>query len=187
MKALTLAAGLILATSTSALASDMSPIPGVSYGVNAGSAATNALLEQCLSEDSSSRAIRSCTKLLRAAGPNETVRAQILARRGLHKMAMGRFEEATTDFTRSGDLADHEGLATLGQGFAAMLDNDIVTAKAKFEDCNNAGEIAPLAEYGLGMTYQMSGDQDRARLAFERALELRPGWDAAEEQMALLD
>ncbi|GLQ21282.1 tetratricopeptide repeat protein [Algimonas porphyrae] len=187
MKAFFLAAGLALATATTAAAVETFPDSGIAYGLSTGTATSQGLLSDCMSEDSSSRAIRACTKVLRAAGPDETIRAHILSRRGLHKMALGRFDDAATDFTRAGDLADHEGLATLGQGFAAMLDNDLMAARGHFEDCSNRGSVAPLAEYGLGLTYQMAGDTVKARQAYQRALDLRPGWDAVAVQMETLD
>jgi Tfp pilus assembly protein PilF len=104
----------------------------------------------------------------------------------LHQLALGRHDDAAKDFSRAGILSDDLAIESLGHGFAAMMDNDLATARRKFEDCNNQGSIAPLAEYGLGLTHQMAGETDAAREAYTRALTLRPGWVAVSEQMATL-
>ncbi|GHB03544.1 hypothetical protein GCM10009069_27720 [Algimonas arctica] len=182
MKTLLLSATLVLAmTGTAAANETLTPT-----GLNAVQSPAHAALNDCLSVDSSSRAVRACTKALRASAPKADVRSQLYARRALHQMALGRQDNAVKDFTRAGDLANDRGLESIGHGFAAMMSNDLTTARRKFEDCNDQSRHAPLAEYGLGLTYQMSGETDAARDAYARALSLRPGWTAVTEQMATL-
>lgn len=186
MKTFLLSAGIVLAMSATAAASETFPNALLSDGLSAVPSPAQASLNDCVSLDSSSRAIRACTKALRAAAPNNDVRSQLYTRRALHQMALGRHDDAAQDFTRAGDLANDTGLESLGHGFAAMMENDLTTARRKFEDCNKQGGIAPLAEYGLGLTHQMAGETDAARDAYARALSLRPGWVAVTEQMATL-
>jgi tetratricopeptide (TPR) repeat protein len=161
--------------------------PALADGLSSIPASLQQTLSQCLSEDSSSRAIRACTKTIRASAPNADARAHLYTRRALHKMALGRFDDAAGDFDRAADLSGNDDLGTLGQGFAAMMDQDLTTAMASFESSNDNAATAPLAEYGLGLTYQMAGDSDEARKAYERALELRPGWTAVSERVEQLD
>lgn len=186
MKTFLISAGLVLAMSGTAIASETFPEALTSTGLSGVQSPAQASFNNCLSMDSSSRAIRSCTKALRSSAPNDGVRAKLYTRRALHQMYLGRHDDAADDFTRAGDLANDSGLEALGHGFAAMMDNDLTTARRKFEDCNNQGRHAPLAEYGLGLTYQMAGETDAARDAYIRALNLRPGWRAVTEQMATL-
>lgn len=187
MKTFLLSAGLVLAMTATASASETFPNATIDNGLNALPSPAQASLNSCLSTESSSRAVRACTKALRTSAPNADVRSQLYTRRALHQMALGRHDNAVEDFTRAGDLANDRGLESLGHGFAAMMENDLTTARRKFEDCNNQGNIAPLAEYGLGLTHQMAGETEAARDAYARALTLRPGWAAVSEQMATLE
>lgn len=145
-----------------------------------------AMVSDCLSDDSSSRAIRACTKFIKAAVPDAEVRSGLHVRRGLHQLALGRYDKASDDFDQAARLNGNDDFARLGQGFAAMMDQDLMTARRKFEDCANRGGTASLAEYGLGLTFQMAGQTDAAREAYQRALVLRPGWSAVTEQLRSL-
>jgi len=187
MKSLILATSLTLVFAGTAAANGTVSSSTISNGINSISTQAQQTLDTCLSTESSSRAIRACTKSIRAATPNDDVRAQLYTRRALHRMALGRHDDAAKDFSRAGQLSEDSGLESLGLGFAAMMNNDLTTARRNFEDCNNQGNIAPLAEYGLGLTYQMAGETDDARHAYGRALALRPGWTAVSEQIATLE
>lgn len=186
MKALYLAAGLVLATATSAAATETFPDSAMSNGLSSVSADAKSMLGDCLSDESSSRAVRACTKAIRASVPNDDIRAHLYSRRALHRMALGRYDSAANDFARAGDLKNDETLTALGEGFTAMMRNDLTMAKARFEDCGHRGQVAPLAQYGLGLTYQMAGEERKALDAYQRALDLRPGWTAVAEQAATL-
>lgn len=187
MKSLYLAAGLVLATAVATSATETFSNSSIANSLNTVPAAAQADIDDCLSTESSSRAVRACSKAIRAAQPSNEVRAHLYTRRALHRMALGRYDDAAGDFTRAGELKNDESLELLGHGFTAMMQNDLAKARRKFEDCNNRGKIAPIAEYGLGLTYQMAGAKVDARNAYERALSLRPGWTAVAEQMASLE
>ncbi len=146
---------------------------------------SSALIADCTSETASSRAVRACTKAARLANTPD-VRGELIARRGLHRLALGQFDKAGTDFERAGSLTGDTSLASLGTGFAAMMEKDLPRARSAFDDCSNFGPLAPLAQYGLGLSYQMSGDTGMAREAYAAALEMRPGWAVATEQLASL-
>lgn len=187
MKSLFIAASLTLALCGTAVASGPVATSAITNGINSVSTQAQQTLSECLTTDSSSRAIRACTKSIRVAIPNDEVRAQLYTRRALHHMALGRHDDAAQDFSRAGQLSNDSGIESLGHGFTAMMSNDLIAARRNFEDCNNQGNIAPLAEYGLGLTYQMAGETDDARQAYTRALNMRPGWVAVSEQMATLE
>lgn len=186
MKKILLSAALLFATTASASATEVFTNPAAFDGLSAAPSAATALVDDCLSPDSSSRAIRACTKVMRASAPNKDIRARLLTQRAVHQMALGRFDAAAKDFTRAGELSGDAGLESMGHGFVAMLDEDLSSARANFEDCTRTASVAPLAEYGLGLTHQMAGETQAAADAYDRALALRPQWSAVTEQIETL-
>ncbi|WP_298918336.1 tetratricopeptide repeat protein [uncultured Algimonas sp.] len=187
MKTYLLAAGLTLATATGAYAQSGQSATAMADDLSGVPATISTTFNDCVATESSSRAIRACSKLIRASGASEDVRAQLYTRRALHKMALGRFDSASDDFSRAGDLSGDTGLASLGQGFAAIDDNNLSSARASFRDDSTEGRTAVLAEYGLGLTYQMEGKDADARAAYERALAINPEWRVPSERLETLD
>lgn len=187
MKHLLLSAGLVLALTTTASANETFANPDIANGLSSAPTEAQATLQDCLAPESSSRAIRACSKVLKMSVPNDEIRGELYTRRALHRMALGRLNDAARDFERAADLKGNDDLANLGQGFAAILQKDAVTARARFEDCGHRGEVASLAQYGLGLTYQMSGEATEALAAYRRALDLRPDWNLVADQIATLE
>lgn len=180
--ALALASGSAHATE---VFSDNSISSGLS-GVNV-QAAQN--LRHCLNADTeiaSSRSIRACTKAYQASIPSYELRSEILTRRGLLQFSNGKFDKAARDFTKASELSADNNLANLGKGFVALMENDTLSAKAKFRDCDDHGILAPLAAYGLALALEQDGEVQAAAQAYQQALELRPGWAAAQENLSNL-
>ena len=143
-------------------------------------------LQNCLSADTnvpSSKSIRACTKAYQSSIPSYELRSEILTRRGLLQFSRGKFEKASRDFAMAGDLSGDNNLANLGYGFAALMESDTQSAKAMFRDCDTHGKFAPLAAYGLGLALEQDGERQEAMKAYEQALQLKPGWDAAQENL----
>lgn len=187
MKKILLSASLVLATASAAQANEVFADPVFADGLTSTSAVVQEWIDDCLAETSSSKAIRACSKLIKAAPPKDDVKASLYTRRALHKMSLGRFDDASIDFRRAGDMSDTTEMANLGNGFAAMFNNDLETARIKFAETNEAARLAPLAAYGLGLTHEMEGDTDAARDAYEDALELRPDWKTVQDKVTELD
>jgi tetratricopeptide (TPR) repeat protein len=146
-------------------------------------------LRHCLSADTeiaSSRSIRACTKAYQASIPSYELRSEILTRRGLLQFSNGKFDKAARDFTKASELSADNNLANLGNGFAALMKSETQIAKAKFRDCDDHGKLAPLAAYGLALALEQDGDMQAAEQAYQQALELRPEWEAAKENLANL-
>jgi len=160
--------------------------PAIANGLSTLAPAALREAQDCLQADGTSRAVRACTKTLQAAAPLPDIKAEILARRGISQLSMGRFDKAADDFQRAGSLDGDNMMAALGDGFAAIMQNDHDRALARFQDCSDSEGVAALSAYGMGLSYQMHGDTESAREAFLAALDLRPGWDAVEEQLAML-
>ena len=146
-------------------------------------------LRDCLNADTdvaSSRSIRACTKAYQASIPSYKLRSEILTRRGLLQFSNGKFDKAARDFKKASKLSSDNNLANLGGGFAALMKHDTQSAKAKFQDCDKNGKLAPLAAYGLALSLEQDGDTQAAKQAYQRALDLKPGWAAAQENLANL-
>lgn len=146
-------------------------------------------LRHCLNADTevaSSRSIRACTKAYQASIPSYELRSEILTRRGLLQFSNGKFDKAARDFMKASKLSADNNLANLGSGFVALMNNDTQSAKAKFRDCDDHGQLASLAAYGLALAMEQDGETQSAAQAYQRALELRPNWDAAKQNLANL-
>jgi tetratricopeptide (TPR) repeat protein len=187
MKHFILAVGLTCALSTAAYAQEVFADPAIADGLATVPAVMQDTLNDCLSDESSSRAIRACSKAINASIPNSDIRSQLYIRRALHKMALGRFDGASMDFARAGELSGNADLTALGQGFSAMFSNDLDEAEARFAESQDDTQLAPLAHYGLGMTHHMAGEADEARAEYDRALTLRPDWQAVKDKKATLE
>ena len=160
--------------------------PAITNGLSTlpGSALRDA--RDCLSAEGTSRAVRACTKTLKMAAPLPEVKAELYARRGLSHLSLGRYAKAAADFQAAARMDGGNKMAALGEGFAAMMRDDHATALARFSDCADDDGVAALSAYGTAMSHHMQGNIDDARAAYAQALSLRPGWDAVEEQLALL-
>jgi len=138
-------------------------------------------LRNCLDADmklASSKAIRACSKAYKASIPNYEIRSEILTRRGLLQLSAGRLDKATRDFKKASMLNDQNEIAVLSQGYAALMAKNYDEAASFFSDCTLNKATAPLANYGLAMTKEMSGDKAGALEAYQKAAELKPTWNA---------
>lgn len=144
-------------------------------------------LRDCLQSDTqiaSSKAIRACSKAYRASIPLYDIRSDILTRRGLLQLSAGRFDKASRDFKSAAKLNKQNEFAYLGEGYAAILQQDYAKAAKFFNDCTTHDKAAPLAIYGLAMTKELSGDIQGAVQTYERAAKMRPDWQAPRAELA---
>ena len=179
----------IALASGSAHATEVFSDATVSSGLSGVDARAVENLQNCLEADTevaSSRSIRACTKAYQASIPSYDLRSEILTRRGLLQFSNGKFDKAARDFTKASKLSADNNLANLGYGFAALMENDTQSAKAKFRDCDEQGKLAPLAAYGLALALEQDGETRAAAQAYQKALDLKPDWAAARENLANL-
>ena len=138
-------------------------------------------LTNCLQADmeiASSKAIRACSKAYKASIPSYEVRSRILTQRGLLQLSAGRYDKASNDFKRAAKLNDENEFAYLGEGYAALMDQDFAQAIKLFNDCRTHDGAAPLAMYGLAMSKEMTGDIEGAVSYYTEAATMRPDWSA---------
>jgi len=171
---------------TSAYANEVYSNNGVTMAVPSVSTEAAQNLTLCLESDAqlaSSKAIRACSKAYKASIPSYNVRSAILTRRGVLQLSAGRFDKAARDFKTAGKLSAVNEFAYLGQGYAAMMNQDYAAAMQYFEDCKSHNTAAPLAYYGLAMTKELAGDKAGAFRAYQAATKLRPDWQAPLEEL----
>lgn len=190
MKAILITTCLAVVSATgSAHANEVFSDNSVSSGLASVNVEAVRNLRHCLeanTETASSRSIRACTKAYQASIPSYELRSEILTRRGLLQFSNGRFDKAARDFTKASKLSEDNNLANLGNGFAALMNNETQIAMTKFQDCDNHGQLAPLAAYGLGLALEQDGNKHGAMDAYQQALKLKPGWSVAQENLANL-
>lgn len=141
---------------------------------------------QCFEADKAipaNRAIRACTKALKESIPSYEIKSDLLTQRGFLQLTSGKIEKASRDFKKAAQLSNENEIAYLGQGLAAMENQDYETAISLFNDCKTHNTAAPLAYYSLGMAKELSGDKAGALKAFQHAAELRPDWEAPREEL----
>ncbi len=146
-------------------------------------------LNDCIYSDvkqSSSKAIRACSKAYKAAIPRRDIKSQILMRRGLLQLSAGRFDKASQDFNRASKLNGETELTSLGQGYIALMQQNYVAATEYFNDCNTNKNAAPIALYGLAMVKENSGDLKGAVETYKAASNMYPTWQAPRKELARL-
>lgn len=144
-------------------------------------------LRDCLQSDAqiaSSKAVGACTKSLRIVAPSWDLKSDIYTRRALLYVSSGRYDKASRDFKSAAKLNKQNEFAYLGQGFAAMLDEDYQEALSYFENCMDHDKAAPLAIYGRAMTHELKGNLMAAKADYQLASEMRPNWDAPQIELA---
>ena len=142
-----------------------------------GESAAASAAELCRTGESTDRTLRACTAALKAAPPSRDLRTDLYTRRALHNLAMGDKDKAARDFKFAARLGDSEALAALGAGFKAVDRNEPRRARAAFDRCSGNDDVLALAQYGLGLSYDLEGDPAAAREAFARAQVLQPAWE----------
>ena len=183
---LTAASSLLFVGGAHAQVGETFADPSIANGLSQLDSATLRDARDCLSADGTSRAVRACTKTLRATAPIPEIRSELYARRGISQLSMGRHDKAADDFARSAKLDGDNMMAALGDGFTALLQRDADRAMARFSDCAEDEGVAALSAYGMGLAHEIRGDVDAARAAYRTALAQRPGWDLVAEQLASL-
>lgn len=155
-----------------------------SDGLNTVNSQTAENLRTCLNGETSSKAVRSCSKSLKAVQPNFEMRSDLYTRRGLLYLSSGRIDKASRDFAKAARLDNDNEFAHLGDGYVALMNKDYAAAIERFNDCASHDKAKALAIYGRAMAKEQAGDLRGAYDDFNKAAELRPDWDAPREDLA---
>jgi hypothetical protein len=105
---------------------------------------------------------------------------------GANLLRQGKFGEAATVLREATaiDPGDEEAFSLLGAALASKGDSD--QAVEAFKRAAELGAGNPRNHFNLGLAYQASKRLPEARLAFEKALTLNPGYDQARARLTEL-
>ena len=104
--------------------------------------------------------------------------------RGIIRMRSNRLDKSLEDYAEAISLRPKFGAIYLNQG-AAMVSaghyRDAIDSLNKALELDTQDPHA--AHYNLGLAHELSGDETSAYYAFQKALELRPNWQLAQQQL----
>lgn len=125
-----------------------------------------------------------CTRALKEQQMTRKNRAATHVNRGVIRMRDGRYDEALQDYSEAIDLNGRLGAAYLNQGAAHIYVRDFPAAIASLDraiDLDTKDLFA--AYYNRAIARESTGDVTGAYYDFQKALELKPEWELAEQQL----
>lgn len=130
------------------------------------------------------RSTASCDEALRDGGLTARDETATLVNRGVIYTRMGEADLALADFDEALRRSPRLGEAMLNRGNAIFLKGDYDGAIAEYRRALDAGTSKPhIAWFNIGLAEEARNDQDAARAAFEKALELNPDFSLARARL----
>ncbi|MEM5517380.1 tetratricopeptide repeat protein [Henriciella sp. AS95] len=148
------------------------------------------LAKECFDEAKSGKYIyrlaeETCSQALREETMSRENRAATYVNRGVIRMREGQYDGALSDYSRAVDLKPELGAAYLNEGAAHIYRKDFAAALSPL---NRAIELDSTdifaAYYNRAIAREQTGDVSGAYYDFQKALELKPGWELAERQLS---
>ena len=125
-----------------------------------------------------------CTRAIQEETMTRANRAATYVNRGVIRMREGNYEDALSDYGRATDIQPELGAAYLNEGAAHIYRKNFDLALSPL---NRAIELESAdifaAYYNRAIARENTGDVAGAYTDFQKALELKPGWDLAERQL----
>ena len=125
-----------------------------------------------------------CTQALQFETLNTKNRAATYTNRGIIKMREGRYDSALSDYSASKRLMPNVGATWLNEGAALIYKKQFSEA---FAALNKAIELntqdAYAAYYNRAIARENTGDVQGAYYDYKKALELRPDFKQASDQL----
>ncbi|MEQ9447665.1 MAG: tetratricopeptide repeat protein [Rhodospirillaceae bacterium] len=125
-----------------------------------------------------------CSRALLEEAMSRDNRAATYVNRGVIRMREGEYEQALEDYSRAVELVPDLGAAYLNEGAAHIYRKDFDSA---LQPLNKAIELDSTdifaAYYNRAIARENTGDVAGAYYDFQKALELKPGWDLAQRQL----
>eukprot|EP00212_Chloropicon_laureae_P007731 CAMPEP_0197497922 /NCGR_PEP_ID=MMETSP1311-20131121/54421_1 /TAXON_ID=464262 /ORGANISM="Genus nov. species nov., Strain RCC856" /LENGTH=170 /DNA_ID=CAMNT_0043043619 /DNA_START=74 /DNA_END=582 /DNA_ORIENTATION=- len=127
---------------------------------------------------------QTCTLALQEETMTRPNRAATHVNRGVLRMREGDYDKALRDYSAAIDIQPEMGAAYLNKGAAHIYQRDFPEALETL-DRAIALESADIfaAYYNRGIARENTGDVTGAYYDFQKALELKPGWELAERQL----
>ncbi len=125
-----------------------------------------------------------CSRALREETLTRENRAATYVNRGVMRMREGEHDTALSDYANATSLIPDLGAAYLNEGAAHIYLKDW---QAALVSLNKAIELQTedifAAYYNRAIARENTGDVPGAYFDFQKALELKPGWELAERQL----
>ena len=127
---------------------------------------------------------RVCTDAIKSDSINRRDLAATHVNRGIIRMRQLDHAGALEDYEEASRLRPKLGAIYLNKGAVLISAGRLSEA---IESLSRAIELETkdvhAAHFNLGLAYERSGDVESAYYAFQKALEVNPGWELAEEQL----
>lgn len=131
-----------------------------------------------------SRDFDPCDAALSQAGITPADRYKTLVNRGIIKNRTGDIDSAMDDFNAALDIKSDIGEAYLNRGNSHYLRGRYADALADYKAAISYEVSKPWAAwYNIGLAHEALKDTEQARAAYLKALEINPGFSAAQVKL----
>lgn len=125
-----------------------------------------------------------CSRALREETMSRANRAATYVNRGVIRMREGDYEIALEDYGKAIELQPELGAAYLNEGAAHIYKKDFDAALGPLSRAIELETVDIFAAYyNRAIARENTGDVPGAYFDFQKALELKPGWELAERQL----
>jgi len=125
-----------------------------------------------------------CTESLQTEFLDPRDRAGTFVNRGVLRLRRARYEEATQDFNDAVRLAPDLGEAYVNRGAAAVGRHQFAQALTDINRSIELGVDEPAKAYfNRAMAYEGLGNVKAAYFDYQKALEIKPDWDAPKTEL----
>ena len=129
-----------------------------------------------------------CDKALENAAMSKTDRKKTLVNRGIIENRNRGFQAAMSDFNAALAIDPRLGEAVVNRGNSYFLTGRLNEALADYKRALDLGVSRPWAAwYNIGLVYEAKKDKEKAREAFQKAIELNPNFELAKTHLAKLE
>lgn len=127
---------------------------------------------------------RICTKALQSGSLTHVNRKATFINRGIARMRGGQYDGALKDYAAAERISTEDGTLYLNRGAAYIYKKDFAAA---LEDLNKSIELETqdlfAAHYNRAIAKENTGDVNGAYFDFKKALELKPDFTQAQQQL----
>lgn len=125
-----------------------------------------------------------CDRAIRDAGTTRQDKMKTLVNRGIIHNRNGDLQAAVDDFNAALGINDSLGEAYLNRGNSYYLASRLDEALADYEQALANGVSKPWAAwYNIGLVHDARKEADKAREAYQKALELNPSFSLAQAKL----